>query len=726
MRKIFSFIILISVLFAEDTKQYNINKIVTSASGFNQELKDAPASISVVTGEELKDKPVRDLGEALSLVPGVSIDQEVGKTGGYNISIRGMPSSYTLILMDGKRQNTTTAGLPNGFTETFTSFMPPISAIERIEVIRGPASTLYGSDAIGGIVNIITKKQFDKWGGSLVLDSVLQEERAFGDLYGLSLWAGGPLDKNKKWSLTLRLKEQYRTKVPDSALKVVPSISGDNSSLSRNGVVGLSQNNNSNLGMRIGFMPSKENYFYLDIDHGLQWYDNSQSLLGTTGISGGYAKNLFFTRNNVVLAHQGKYEHISTDTSIQYNSTLNSGRLVTPSAVGADSPLVGEDRNLLGQDVILDHKSIFGVGDFSNISIGGRYWFASLYDKVVPDPFMYQHNVSLFAENETNLTEKLALTLGLRENYNSSFGFNASPRGYLVYNALQNSKIGDLIIKGGISTGYKTPTVSQLVYGVNGLTSQGLVPTYGNPDLKPETSINYEIGVSNETSLTEVSLTAFFIEFRDKIQSTSVASGEMVPVSGGGICNATSSCSYNINADTAQSYGIETFFGFKPYDTGYGNIGFNLSYTFNKTEQTSGSAKGLPLTDIPEHSLNGAITYAIKNVSFYLRGEFKAKQLRTQVSSRVGTSASSLSALETFRKNNPGLSEYYNPYVLLHLGGSYQITKNLKLHFGIYNLLNQNFVDYVLASDGKNSFYLNNYNYVREGRRYYLSLNIDF
>lgn len=727
MRKIFSFIIFMSMLFAEDTKQYNINKIVTSASGFNQELKDAPASISVVTGEELKDKPVRDLGEALSLVPGVSIDQEVGKTGGYNISIRGMPSSYTLILMDGKRQNTTTAGLPNGFTETFTSFMPPISAIDRIEVIRGPASTLYGSDAIGGIVNIITKKQFDKWGGSLVLDSVFQEEKAFGDLYGLSLWTGGPLDKDKKWSLVLRLKEQYRTKVPDSALKVVPSISGDNGALSRNGVVGLSQNNNSNLGMRVGFTPNDKNHIYLDVDHGLQWYDNSQSLLGTASLSGGYAKNLFFTRNNVVLAHQGKYEHINTDTSIQYNSTLNSGRLVTANAVGANSPLVGQDRNLLGQDVILDHKSVFGVGDFSNISVGGRYWFASLYDKVVPNPFMYQHNMSLFAENETSLTEKLILTLGLRENYNSSFGFNASPRGYLVYNALQNSKIGALTIKGGVSTGYKTPTVTQLVEGVNGLTAQGTVPTYGNPDLKPETSINYEIGVSNETSLTEVSLTAFFIEFRDKIQSASVASGEMVPVTGGGVCSAVGrNCTYSINADTAQSYGIETFFGFKPYDTGYGDIGFNLSYTFNKTEQTSGSAKGLPLTDIPEHSLNGAITYAIKNVNFYLRGEFKAKQLRTQISSRTGTTADSLSALEAFRKNNPNLSEYYNPYLLLHIGGSYQITKNLKLHFGIYNLLNQSFVDYVLASDGTNSFYLNNYNYVREGRRYYLSLNIDF
>ncbi|WP_104697096.1 MULTISPECIES: TonB-dependent receptor domain-containing protein [unclassified Helicobacter] len=721
MKRVFISCIFVELLLAEDLKQYNINQVVTSASGFNQALKDAPASISVVSGEELKDKPVRDLGEAVSLISGVSIDQEVGKTGAYSISIRGMPSDYTLILIDGKRQNTTNVGFQN---ESLTSFMPPISAIERIEVIRGPASTLYGSDAIGGIVNIITKKQLDKWGGSLMIDTVLQEKKTFGNLYGISLWAGGPLDANKKWTLSLRLREQYRAKVPTSALKVL----GTDAVISPRNVVGLSQSNNSNLGFRVGYNLDRENYLYFDFDHGLQWYDNSQNLLGVVSPRGGYAKNLFFSRNNLILAHQGTYEKASTDTSIQYNSTLSRGRLVPEKSVSAGSPLIGQDRGLLGQDVILDHKTVFGIGDFSNMTLGGRYWFASVYDKIIPNYFVYQHNVSLFAENETRMFDSLNLTLGFRQNYNSAFGFNASPRIYLVYDALKNPKFGNLILKGGISTGYKTPRIPQLVAGVNGLTAQGTVQTYGNPDLRPETSINYEVGMFYETSLIELSSTLFYIDFKDKIQTASVANGMQVPVTGGGICVAANgkSCTYDINADTARSYGLESFFGFKPYDIGYGNIGFNLSYTFNKTEQTSGVAKGLPLTRIPEHSLNGAINYTIQNFGFYLRGEFKAKQLRTQIATKGGTGVGSLGELENFRRNNPGLSEYYKPYFLLHLGGNYRINKNLKLHFGIYNLLDQNFVDYVSVTSGNSTYYLNNYNYVREGRRYYLSLNMDF
>lgn len=130
-----------------------LNQIVVTATGFEQNITDAPASITVVPGEELEKGAYRDLTDALKDVQGVAV---TGSAAERDIFIRGLPGSYTLLLVDGKRQSTRDART-NGNSGFEQSFLPPANAIERIEVIRGPMSSLYGSDAMGGVINIITK-----------------------------------------------------------------------------------------------------------------------------------------------------------------------------------------------------------------------------------------------------------------------------------------------------------------------------------------------------------------------------------------------------------------------------------------------------------------------------------------------------------------------------------------------------------------------------------------
>ena len=108
MRTPFTYSLLACAVFSScatfaNTSPAQLGSTVVSASGFEQKITDAPASISVVTREELQKKRISSLADALADIEGVDIGGNAGKTGGLNISIRGMESKYTLILIDGRQ-----------------------------------------------------------------------------------------------------------------------------------------------------------------------------------------------------------------------------------------------------------------------------------------------------------------------------------------------------------------------------------------------------------------------------------------------------------------------------------------------------------------------------------------------------------------------------------------------------------------------------------------------
>ena len=109
--------------------------MVVTASGFSQQIKEAPATISVITPEEISKKPYRDVTDALKDIPGVTI---TGGGDSTDISIRGMDAKYTLLLIDGKKVSTRETR-PNSDNSGFEQgWLPPLTIIERIEVVRGP------------------------------------------------------------------------------------------------------------------------------------------------------------------------------------------------------------------------------------------------------------------------------------------------------------------------------------------------------------------------------------------------------------------------------------------------------------------------------------------------------------------------------------------------------------------------------------------------------------
>jgi outer membrane receptor for ferrienterochelin and colicins len=179
-----------------DAALSEVETIVVTASGRRQDLSQAPASMSVVDRDDLQRIRVDSLPDALQGLPGVNVsplDARDGKTGNQSISLRGLPREYTLVMIDGVRQNPMGNVTPNSFNDSQSVFMPPASAIERIEVVRGPMSTLYGSDALGGVINIITRRPLDIWSGSVRADGTLQGDADFGNRAALDGEFSGPL-----------------------------------------------------------------------------------------------------------------------------------------------------------------------------------------------------------------------------------------------------------------------------------------------------------------------------------------------------------------------------------------------------------------------------------------------------------------------------------------------------------------------------------------------------
>ncbi len=695
----------------------NLGATVVSAAGYEQKLTEASASISVISNEDLQKKRYSNLAQALGDVEGIDIGQGTGKTGGLNISFRGMPSEYTLILIDGRRQNPAGNVTPNGFNETSTSFMPPMSAIERIEVIRGPMSTLYGSDAMGGVINIITKKVNTEWSGSVSADYTLQEHSQYGDTGGTSFYTSGPLIDNL---LGLSVRGSFWDR-QESNLKF-----SDGTEVSKRGLSPVS-GQKFNIGGRLDFTPTDNHDFALDFEKGRQRYNNDECQLGTldglnrtctakSTTANGYVDELKFERSQYALSHTGRFGIGTLSSAISYNTTETIGRTI-PGTIGNPyqgypSIIGGDSRTLKNKDLVVDSKLVNQFFTNHTTTVGLQYRHSELEDGIAPDKFK-QESAAVFAENEWRFHPDWALTLGARSDRHQAFGSHFSPRAYLVWNTTDR-----WTLKGGVSRGYKTPDINDLHAGINGVTGQGQTITIGNPNLKPEKSTSTELAAYYDNlNGFSANTTLFHNNFKDKISD-----GDPIvdPLCAG---NASGTCSQLINIGKASTQGLEL--AARWYFLDNWNIAGN--YTYTDSEQKSGDNKGALLTNTPKHSANISLNWdTTERLSLWVKNEYRGK--RSRFTSRYEN-------LDAGEKNlYQALGSETKAYSLFHLGGSYKATDTLTFNASIYNLLDKNFAKAKVYDNNGTPTYATDYSHsgrsttgtLEERRRLWVSATYEF
>ena len=455
-----------------------LNPLVVTASRSEHSLADAPASVSVITAEQIKARGAGNLLEALRGVPGLSLNgRQVG--GRKTLSIRGAEDRHTLVLIDGRRISSTDDTI--GHSDYQYGWVA-MEQIERIEVVRGPMSALYGSEAVGGVINIITRKGGQQWHGGASVRGELGEGPA-GDGHQMSASASGPL--GEWFDLALGVEDRRRAPTPRPENKATSDIEGQDR-----------QSGN----LRLGFTPGEGQRLQLDL---LRSEETRRRHEQNTRLPARpyYLDTYDLQRRQDALTWQADWSLLRSE--LRYSEAEFEVNNKRSNNIAPTRPQRLEDR-------VWDGNLAFALGDSHSLTLGAERREEFLENAGLTGGSDSALHKALYVQDEIALADDWALTLGTRLDHHAIFGSESSPRAYLVWRASP-----ELTIKGGYGEAFRAPTLKQI--SPNYVGAEGPHTFLGNADIQPETSRSWEIGADWRDEQSAYTATLFRSEIKDLI-----------------------------------------------------------------------------------------------------------------------------------------------------------------------------------------------------------------
>ena len=636
--------------------------MVTTATKTEKNIEGVSASIIVITEEEIQKTGASTLDKILEKVP--SINAQYGRfphpsaSSKASISLRGMGANGTLILVDGKRLS--------GETESpYEMTRITASMIERIEIVKGSMSTLYGSDAMGGVINIITKK-VDKNVSTLDLK---YGSNGDGDAVNknVNFTNAGSVDKLRyKINTSIDDTTPYKVNKSYTQQAINPSSGAD---LNGNSLDNISGNYDvtykdeatvKTIGTRLEYDFSDNFTAGLDLSYFTE--DREGQYLGNASATSGG----LITNTPVNSEDKNRRIDISSDFKYLINDDLSMNTKVYRSYYkkrNYTDPLTfdGATNTKFSANVTIDtlESDLTYILNDSNIITTGLEYRKETRDSgaINPDASSSEfitkvvNYKSLFIQDEIEISDTLNAIVGTRYDNISNADNKITLQAGLVKEIAE-----DTSIRANYAQGYRTPDIAELY--VVSMYYKG-AKRYGSEvintiktesyDLKPEQSQTFELSLSNKYENLSSVFTIFNNKVKDKIDLVSYN-------------DSSSSTKYytSENIDQVDIKGAEVSFD---YDLNK-DIDLGLNATYLKTEDES---TGKELTYTPDISASFSVNYKITND---LNTNLMLRYIGEQYSNSTNT-------------------EQTNNYTLVDLGAQYQINKNIEYYLGVDNIFNK-------------------------------------
>ena len=544
-----------------------LDDVIVTATRSEITTAEAPGSVTVITRKNIEKKGGENIVDLIHGTAGINL-RGIGTGGRKAITLRGMESKHTLVLVDGKRIPSSNDSL--GPNTDYQYDWVATDNIERIEVVRGPMSVLYGADALGGVINIITRKTDKKTHASFKLKGI----NASGD-------AGGN-GHNAEFNLSDSLAPNIQ-----ASINAQESRRGSLESKLKTGQSALEGKKKQQISLGLDWQPADNHNIKFEVTQGQEdrWYDTAK-VNRRTGTTTLYQSQYDIDREQVSLGWKGSIGKF--DSALRaYQTSIDVSNKAT-NGIRATSP-----QNL--KDTTLEGNIRFPIGQKQFITTGFEHRTEKLKNSRLKSGEDDVTLKSIYLQDEIDLRDDLLLTLGARLDDHKVFGDEISPRASIVWNATEK-----LTLKGSYGHGFKAPTIKQS--SADYIFSLGIIKVTGNPNLKPETSNALEIGANYSTDKFSIDTAIFDNKVKNLIELT------------GPITDRT----YK-NVSEAHLKGAEV----STKVTLRKGLSLNTSYQYLDTKDGDGNR----LKHRPRHTIGSGITWDKNSWQFSLGAEYLSGQI---------------------------------------------------------------------------------------------------